>query len=129
MLMATAPVEDPRHGYQTSSHSLALDTQAAEEIAQVMKALSDPLRVQMLSYMSVDPRGESCACDFLELTDVSQPTVSHHLRVLRESGLVVSERRGTWVWYRLTPQHRAFFETLVHSYKLSKPMEKEAVNV
>src|SRR5699024_3582073 len=57
----------------------------------------------MLSAIAADPRGESCVCDLADLADVSQPTVSHHLKGLRTVGLLDSERRGTWVWYSIAP--------------------------
>jgi DNA-binding transcriptional ArsR family regulator len=61
----------------------------------------------MLSAIATDPRGESCVCDLADLAEVSQPTVSHHLKVLKETGMLLSERRGTWVYYRIAPGKRA----------------------
>jgi ArsR family transcriptional regulator len=68
---------------------------------QLLQAAADPLRLRMLRQLAV--AGSVCACDFVAEADVSQPTVSHHLRVLRESGWVTTERRGTWIWYSLDP--------------------------
>nr|WP_306233877.1 metalloregulator ArsR/SmtB family transcription factor [Agrococcus sp. REN33] len=70
-------------------------------MAGAVKAMADPLRLRMVSLIATSPTGEACVCDLAELTDVSQPTVSHHLKVLREAGVLASERRGTWVHYRL----------------------------
>lgn len=80
-----------------------MQSDAALSIAGRLKALGDPVRLRLLQEISRRPGGESCVCDLLDLFDLSQPTVSHHLKVLRESGLVASERRGTWVYYRVVP--------------------------
>jgi DNA-binding transcriptional ArsR family regulator len=68
---------------------------------QLLQAAADPIRLRMIRQLSLG--GEVCACDFVANATVSQPTVSHHLRVLRESGWVTTERRGTWIWYSLRP--------------------------
>jgi ArsR family transcriptional regulator len=67
----------------------------------LLQAAADPIRLRMLRQLAV--AGSVCACDFVADARVSQPTVSHHLRVLRESGWVTTERRGTWIWYSLDP--------------------------
>lgn len=97
-----------------ATHAIGLE--AATSVASALKALSDPLRLRMLSAIASDPRGESCVCDLAELADVSQPTVSHHLKVLKDVDLLTSERRGTWVWYRITPSRRAAVTTLLDSF-------------
>lgn len=68
---------------------------------QLLAALADPTRLEILRELAGAP--EVCACDFTSCCDVSQPTVSHHLKVLRQAGAVVSERRGNWVFYRIAP--------------------------
>lgn len=68
---------------------------------QLLAALADPTRMEIVRELAGSP--EVCACDFTSCCDVSQPTVSHHLRVLRDAGVVTSERRGNWVFYRLAP--------------------------
>ena len=68
---------------------------------RLLAALADPARLAIVRQLASD--GSVCACDFSACEDLSQPTVSHHLRVLREAGLVHGERRGTWIWYRLDP--------------------------
>jgi len=98
----------------TSTH--AIGEVAATALATTLKALSDPLRLRMLSAIATDARGESCVCDLAELADVSQPTVSHHLKVLRDTGVLSSERRGTWVWYRIAPALRPAVTTLLDSF-------------
>jgi ArsR family transcriptional regulator len=76
----------------------AMNAEQAELVASLLKALSDPVRLRLMSIIAaVD---ETCVCELTTPFDVSQPTISHHLKVLREAGLVDSERRGTWVWYR-----------------------------
>ncbi|MFD1492747.1 MULTISPECIES: metalloregulator ArsR/SmtB family transcription factor [Microbacterium] len=94
----------------------AIGDDAAAAIATTLKALSDPLRLRMLSAIATDARGESCVCDLAELAEVSQPTVSHHLKVLRDTGVLTSERRGTWVWYRIAPALRPAVATLLDSF-------------
>ena len=75
----------------------------AAELARGFAALADPARLQILSILAAAPTGEVCVCDFVEPLGKSQPTVSHHLKVLGEAGLVEGERRTKWVWYRLVP--------------------------
>lgn len=71
----------------------------AAGLAQGFKALGDPVRLQLMSMIASSPAGEVCVCDLTPAFDLSGPTISHHLKVLREAGLVDSERRGTWVYY------------------------------
>ena len=88
----------------------------AVAMAELLRALSDPLRLRMLAAIAGDARGESCVCDLAQLAEVSQPTVSHHLRVLREAGILLSERRGTWVWYRIAPAKRRAVSALLDEF-------------
>jgi ArsR family transcriptional regulator len=78
-----------------------LDTQASETLAARFRALSDPTRVAIVNRLASSE--ECCVCDLNAAFDLSQPTISHHLRVLREAGLVEARRRGTWAYYRLVP--------------------------
>ena len=75
----------------------------AAELAKGFAALADPIRLRLLSLIADPPEGEVCACALVEPLGKSQPTVSHHLKVLREAGLVEGDKRGTWVWYRVVP--------------------------
>jgi ArsR family transcriptional regulator len=75
---------------------------AAEELASIFKALSDPTRVSIVNRLAA--ASEVCVCDLTAAFDLSQPTISHHLRLLRDAGLIESERRGTWAYYRLVPE-------------------------
>lgn len=79
-----------------------LDEHDAADLADLLKALADPVRLRLLSLIAQS--GEVCACDLVEPVQRSQPTVSHHLSVLAEAGLVVREQRGRWAWYRLRPE-------------------------
>lgn len=79
-----------------------IDADQAAVIAPMFKALGDPVRLRLLSMIASAP--EICVCDLTAAFDLSGPTISHHLKVLREAGLVDSERRGTWVWYRVKPE-------------------------
>ncbi len=80
-----------------------LEADQAATLAEAFKALADPVRLQLLNLIATADGGEACACDLVEPVGKSQPTVSHHLKVLREAGLVTGEKRGTWVWYSVVP--------------------------
>ena len=80
-----------------------LDPAQAARLSGVFKALADPVRLRLLSLIASHAGGEACVCDLTGEFDVSQPTISHHLKVLREAGLLASRRRGTWVYYRVQP--------------------------
>ncbi|MFD0414576.1 ArsR/SmtB family transcription factor [Streptomyces sp. NPDC127108] len=76
----------------------------AVELAKVFKALGDPVRLRLLSMIASGAGGEICVCDLTPAFDLSQPTISHHLKLLRQAGLIDCERRGTWVYYWLLPE-------------------------
>ncbi|MFE4861439.1 ArsR/SmtB family transcription factor [Streptomyces sp. NPDC056670] len=81
-----------------------LDEEQAVELAKVFKALGDPVRLRLLSMIASREGGEICVCDLTPAFDLSQPTISHHLKLLRQAGLIDCERRGTWVYYWLLPE-------------------------
>jgi ArsR family transcriptional regulator, arsenate/arsenite/antimonite-responsive transcriptional repressor len=81
---------------------------------RLLQAAADPTRLAILRQLSDET--EVCACDFTACCDVSQPTVSHHLKVLREAGWIEAERRGSWVWYSLRPQAAARFGELAGAF-------------
>jgi ArsR family transcriptional regulator len=97
----------------------ALDEQAATELARMFKALGDPVRLRLLSMIAsqggADGPGEVCVCDLLGAFDVQQSTISHHLRVLREAGLVDCQRRATWVYYWVVPAALQQLSSLLQS--------------
>lgn len=80
-----------------------IDAAQAERLAGVLKALADPVRIRLVSIIASHDGGEACVCDLTEAFTLTQPTISHHLRVLRDAGLVDCERRGTWAYYRVVP--------------------------
>ena len=80
-----------------------IDRGTAEELAALLKAVADPARLQILALLRSLPNCEACVCDLTEPLGLSQPTVSHHLKVLAKAGLVSSEKRGYWTWYRVLP--------------------------
>ncbi|MFD8675569.1 ArsR/SmtB family transcription factor [Streptomyces seoulensis] len=84
--------------------STPLDEDQADSLAKVFKALGDPVRLRLLSMIASGAGGEVCVCDLTPAFDLSQPTISHHLKLLKQAGLIDSERRGTWVYYRLLPE-------------------------
>lgn len=83
--------------------SQALDAVAAADLARRFAALGDPVRLRLLSLLASSPDSAVCACDLVAPVGKSQPTVSHHLKVLRDAGLVTSEKRGVNMWYALVP--------------------------
>lgn len=85
----------------------ALTTERAQELAPAFKALGDPVRLQLLSQIASAPSGEACVCDLTPAFNLTGPTISHHLKVLREAGLIDCERRGTWVYYWAIPTRMA----------------------
>ncbi|RXS69070.1 transcriptional regulator [Streptomyces sp. TM32] len=81
-----------------------LDEEQATELSKVFKALADPVRLRLLSMIASGAGGEVCVCDLTPAFDLAQPTISHHLKHLRQAGLIDCERRGTWVYYWLLPE-------------------------
>ncbi|MGE5292357.1 MAG: ArsR/SmtB family transcription factor [Micromonosporaceae bacterium] len=75
----------------------------AAELARVFKALADPVRLRLLSLIGAHDGGEACVCELTGAFELTAPTISHHLKVLREAGLIGSQRRGTWVYYWVVP--------------------------
>ena len=80
-----------------------LTAQDAESIARTLKALADPMRLRLLSIIAAQEGAEACVCDLTEPVGLSQPTVSHHMKVLTEAGLVTRDKRGVWAYFRLAP--------------------------
>ncbi|MGB2919684.1 MAG: metalloregulator ArsR/SmtB family transcription factor [Mycobacterium sp.] len=86
-----------------ASEWAALDGATCVFLAQMFKAIGDPVRLRLLSLIASHSGGEACVCDISGPFDLSQPTISHHLKVLRSAGILDSERRGSWVYYRIIP--------------------------
>jgi ArsR family transcriptional regulator, arsenate/arsenite/antimonite-responsive transcriptional repressor len=76
----------------------------ASELAALFRVLGEPARLQLLSLIAAQPDQEICACELVETLGLSQPTVSHHLKVMYEAGLLAKQRRGTWIYYRIAPE-------------------------
>jgi ArsR family transcriptional regulator len=91
----------------------SLDADQARAFAPMFKALGDPVRLRLLSMIASAGGGEVCVCDLTGSFKLTGPTISHHLKVLREAGLVDSDRRGTWVYYRLVPAALALLAGLL----------------
>ena len=81
-----------------------LDEGLARQLAQTFKALGDPTRVRLISMIAAAEGAQACICDLIDPVGLSQPTVSHHMKVLTEAGLVTREQRGKWAYFRLAPQ-------------------------
>ena len=81
-----------------------LSDEKATELAGAFGVLADPVRLRLLSLLASAPAGEACVCELVEPLGRSQPTVSHHLKILAEAGLIAGEKRGRWVWYRVVPE-------------------------
>ena len=75
----------------------------AEDLSKTLKALADPVRLRLLSFLAAQPEGEACVCHVVEPVGLSQPTVSHHLKLLHGAGLLERDKRGAWVYYRVVP--------------------------
>ncbi len=87
--------------------SAPLGDEEAVDLARWFSALGDPARLRLLSLIATEPRGEACVCELVAPLRRSQPTFSHHLKILYDVGLVERERRGVWVWYRVLPERLA----------------------
>jgi len=81
-----------------------LTADQAELLSHRFKALGDPVRLRLLSLIASHQGGEACVCELTAAFQLSGPTISHHLRVLREAGLIEGQRRGTWIYYRIVPE-------------------------
>lgn len=81
----------------------ALAAEGAEKLAKTLKAIADPARLRLISMVAAHEDAEACVCDLTEPLGLSQPTVSHHLKVLVDAGLLTRDKRGTWAYYRLVP--------------------------
>ena len=92
--------------------STPLTREEAEGIAPLLKALADPVRLRLMSIVAAHENGEACVCDLNDAFDLSQPTISHHLKVLHQVGLLDRSKRGTWVYYRARPEALAAVATL-----------------
>ncbi len=110
-LPVTAPDADACCSSLTAG---ALDHDSAEQLARTFKALSDPTRVRLLSLIAATEGGEACICDLTAPVGLSQPTVSHHMKLLVDAGLVTREQRGKWAFYAVVPATLATLSGVLH---------------
>lgn len=87
----------------------------AEQLAIQLKAVADPTRLQLVAFISASKSSEACVCDLTESFDLTQPTISHHLKVLTDAGLVSKEKRGTWSWYSVNQDRWAQLAALFNT--------------
>ena len=91
------------NGSRTSGTQQAMTAVAATDLARTLKAIADPARLRLLSMIAAHEGGEACVCDLTEPLGLSQPTVSHHLKVLVDAGLLTRDKRGVWAYFTLVP--------------------------
>lgn len=90
-----------------------MSQEQAESVTQLLKALADPVRLRLMSLVASHEGGEACVCDLTGAFDLSQPTISHHLKVLHECGLLGRDKRGVWVYYRARTEALAQLAALI----------------
>lgn len=98
---ASEPAAEEADTCDSGLACLLIDRAEAERLAGALKAIADPTRLQLLRLIEQAPKGEACVCDLTECLGLRQPTISHHLKVMTDAGLLYRERRGTWSWYSL----------------------------
>jgi ArsR family transcriptional regulator len=111
-----APAADP---LCTGGLTKPLSAAEADDMAQAFKALADPVRLRLLSMISSAQDGEICVCYLNQAFDLAPPTISYHLKVLRDAGLIDGDRRGTWVYYRVIPEVLGGLGTMLAGSALS----------
>lgn len=105
-------MSDPGLACCTPLSGTAMTTEQAEQIAPLLKALADPVRLRLISLIASNQGGEACVCDLNDAFDLTQATISHHLKVLHSAGLLDREKRGVWVYYAVRPAALAAVATL-----------------
>ena len=119
-LLELTPVEAVACCSPLTSEPLSAD--AADRVSRLLKALGDPARLRLLSLVASHADGEACVCDLQEAFDLSQPTISHHLKVLHEVGLLDRSKRGVWVYYRVAPDALSDLGNLLGGVAAAAPM-------
>lgn len=97
----------------SSLFAAPLSSEAAIDTAALFRVLGEPARLQLLSFIASRPSGEACVCELTDLLDLSQPTVSHHLKVMYEAGLLSKERRSNWIYYKVVPERIAALQKIL----------------
>jgi ArsR family transcriptional regulator len=112
-------MSDPGFACCTPLTGSAMSTAQAEELAALLKAVADPVRLRMVSLIASSEAGEACVCDLNEAFDLTQATISHHLKVLHSAGILDREKRGVWVYYAVRPAALSAVATVFSSPALS----------
>ena len=112
-------MSDPGFGGCTSLTGSAMSIEQAEKLAALLKALADPVRLRMVSLIASSEAGEACVCDLNEAFDLTQATISHHLKVLHSAGILDREKRGVWVYYAVRPAALSAVATVFSSPALA----------
>ncbi|TMQ92225.1 helix-turn-helix transcriptional regulator [Actinomadura soli] len=112
MLQVITPPVDQTCSEQTAE-LVPMDRGQAEQVAQIFKAVSDPTRLQILSMIQGSPAGEACVCDLTKPLGLTQPTISHHLKILVDAGLLTRDKRGPWAWFAVVPERLAAVRSLL----------------
>lgn len=94
----------------------------AEQLAAAFRAIADPTRLRLISLLASSPGGEACVCDLVAPLGLSQPTVSHHLKLLFEAGLLTRDKRGLWVYYRLVPERLQALRDALGAPTIGQPL-------
>ncbi|MGY1753711.1 metalloregulator ArsR/SmtB family transcription factor [Blastococcus sp. SYSU D01042] len=97
-------MSDPGLACCTPLSGTAMSAEQAEQVAPLLKALADPVRLRLVSLIASSTTGEACVCDLNDAFDLTQATISHHLKVLHSAGLLDRDKRGVWVYYAVRPQ-------------------------
>jgi ArsR family transcriptional regulator len=95
--------------------SCPIPDESAEQLASVVKALAHPARLQLLALIRSSPTADACVCDLTDALSLRQPTVSHHLKILTDAGILRREQRATWAWYSIEPQRLTDLAALLTS--------------
>lgn len=103
LVPAPLPLLTDADGCCSTVQDTPLGTDAAERLAATLKAVAEPTRLRLLSLVAAQPEQEACICDLTAPVALSQPTVSHHMKVLTDAGLLTREQRGKWAYYRIVP--------------------------
>lgn len=101
------PITDAREACCPAVLATPLSDEQADVLARDFAVLADPVRLRLLSLLASAPAGEACVCELVEPLARSQPTISHHVKILAEAGLITGEKRGRWIWYRPVPERLA----------------------
>jgi ArsR family transcriptional regulator, arsenate/arsenite/antimonite-responsive transcriptional repressor len=109
------PMSDPGLACCTPLTGTPMSAEQAEQVVPLLKALADPVRLRLVSLIAASAGGEACVCDLNDAFDLTQATISHHLKVLHSAGLLDRDKRGVWVYYRIRPQALAGLGALMGS--------------